>query len=523
MRYQVGGSLRSDDPTYVTREADEQLYASLKAGHFCYVFNSRQMGKSSLLQRTSYRLKEEGHSCVYLDMTRLGIEDTTPEQWYKGIIISLLYTLKLESQIDFQRWWEMQAGISYVQKLHIFFEDILLPNFKSDSLRNGKAKRIFIFIDEIDSLLSLSFPINDFFAWIRQCYNLRPHNSNFERLGFALFGVASPSDLIADKRRTPFNLGKAIELQGFGLHEATPLLLGLEEVVSQPQAILQEVIYWTGGQPFLTQKLCDLITEVAFETTAGMISLPPGTEALWVEQLVRSQIIQNWQSQDEPEHLRTIRDRLLFDEQQAGRLLGIYQQVLQAEEAGEAGCTGEEFFPPPLCPSAPEPLHSVLTDDSREQTQLLLSGLVERHNDSLKIKNPIYRNVFNAQWVLRQLDNLRPYSQTFNAWVASGYKDESRLLRGQALKNTQNWALGKSLSDLDYQFLAASVEYDRREVQMALEAARAKEVEARLVQEKRPALLQRYLLVAVSIGLLVSSSLGIGTFLLYHQTRQSET
>jgi hypothetical protein len=84
--------------------------------------------------------------------------------------------------------------------------------------------------------------------------------------------------------------------------------------------------------------------------------------------------------------------------------------------------------------------------------------------------------------VLRQLDNLRPYSQTFNAWVASDYKDESRLLRGQALKDAQNWALGKSLSDLDYQFLAASVEYDRREVQMALEAARAKEVEARLVQ-----------------------------------------
>ncbi|OYE03312.1 AAA-like domain-containing protein [Nostoc sp. 'Peltigera membranacea cyanobiont' 232] len=513
MRYQVGGSLRSDDPAYVIRQADEKLYTSLKAGDFCYVFNSRQMGKSSLLQRTSYRLRQKGYSCVYLDMTTLGSEDTTPEQWYKGIIISLFYALNLVEKVKFKQWWGMQAGLSSVQKLHQFVEEVLLPNTKSE--------RIFIFIDEIDSLLGLGFPVSDFFAWIRHCYNQHAHNPNFQRLGFTLFGVASPSDLISDKHRTPFNIGTAIDLHGFQLHESTPLLKGLEEVITQPEAVLQEILYWSGGQPFLTQKLCQLIVHTALETSNRKIDLPPETEASWVEEFVRSQIIQHWEAKDDPEHLRTIRDRLLFNEHRAGRLLGLYQRVLQSEEAGEQGSrgAGEKSFPLCVFPRVPD--LCVPTDDSQEQTELLLSGLVEKHNGYLKIKNPIYQNVFNAEWAIKQLDNLRPYSQTFNSWVASSFKDESRLLRGQALKDTQNWAQGKSLSDLDYQFLAASLECERREVQTALEAARAKEVEARLEQEKKTAKLQRFLLIAVCIGLLVSCCLGIGSFLLYRQALQS--
>ena len=93
-------------------------------------------------------------------------------------------------------------------------------------------------------------------------------------------------------------------------------------------------------------------------------------------------------------------------------------RVLLAEEAdsetikewkSQGVVSGNDEFPS-------SPYLSVPTDDSREQTELLLSGLVEKHNGYLQVKNPIYRSVFNAQWVVRQLDNLRLYSQTFNAW-----------------------------------------------------------------------------------------------------------
>ncbi|MBD2091564.1 AAA-like domain-containing protein [Microcoleus sp. FACHB-1515] len=488
MRYQAGGSLRSDDPTYVIRQADDRLYHALRDGEFCYVLNSRQMGKSSLLQRTSARLQAEGCACAYLDITQLGSETITPKQWYRGIITVLFHDLNLSDRIDLKQWWQEQADLSSIQQLHQFVEEVLLPNVD---------RRIFIFVDEIDSLLSLSFPVNDFFAWIRHCYEQRVRSPEFDRLGFALFGVATPSDLIADKRRTPFNIGTAIELHGFQLYEATPLLTGLESHISQPKAVLREILRWTNGQPFLTQKLCQLALQSAWEAADGKLNLPPGTEAFWIEQLVRSCILQNWESQDEPEHLRTIRDRLLFDQQRAGRLLGIYQQILQAEDAIEA-------------------------DDSLEQTQLLLTGLLEKHQGFLHVKNLIYRSIFNEKWVAKQLDNLRPYSQALNAWVASDFQDESRLLRGKALQETRDWTQHKSLSDLDYKFLAASQELERREAQQRWEADRLKAVETRLKIEKKIASLQRFLLAAVCIGLVVSISLGVGSFGQYRQAIESE-
>jgi hypothetical protein len=294
----------------------------------------------------------------------------------------LFHKLNLTERVNFESWCEQQSELDPVQRLYQFVEQVLLREIQNN--------RIFIFIDNINSLLSLNFPVNDFFVWIRYCYEQQAHNPNFKRLGFALFGVASPYNLIIDQHCTPFNIGQAIELYDFQLHEAMPLLEGLEEVVSQPQAILLHIIYWTRGQPFLTQKLCQLVVQVALESYKATITIPNGAEGYWVEQLVRSRIIQHWEFQDEPEHLRTIRDRLVFNEHKAEKLLNIYQRVLQVEELRNS-----------------DPIENLIpADNSEEQKELLLSGLVENYKGYLRVKNPIYRHVFNPQWVSRQLENL---------------------------------------------------------------------------------------------------------------------
>jgi hypothetical protein len=105
-----------------------------------------------------------------------------------------------------------------VQRFSKFLEEELLQSI---------AGSVVIFVDEIDSVLSLSFNLDDFFAVIRECYNRRADRPDYNRLTFALIGVATPSDLIQDKRRTPFNIGHSVELNGFQLQEAQPLSQGL--------------------------------------------------------------------------------------------------------------------------------------------------------------------------------------------------------------------------------------------------------------------------------------------------------
>ena len=496
MRYQIGGTLTNYDPTYVVRQADEDLYQQLQAGEFCYVFNTRQMGKSSLLVRTKKRLHQEGHYCLTLDMSNVGTEMITPQQWYKGILGELVSGLQVHqpfefSMMDLQAWWQQQGDMPLVQRLSRFLSDVLLKQLPQ--------QRLFIMVDEIDSVLALPFAVDDFFALVRHCYNQRALNPDFQRITFALFGVATPTDLIQDKTRTPFNIGHAVTLHGFSMAEAVHLADGMAVGSRGPKTVLKAILNWTGGQPFLTQKLCQLVSQQPSETAASSTLSDPD----WVAQIVHEQIIDHWESQDEPEHLRTICDRILRQEDLAGRLLSIYQQILAT--------------------SQPESLESpVSADNSLEHTELLLAGLVVRDRGQLSIKNPIYKAVFNLAWVQQQLQTLRPYAQLFNAWQGSDSTDSSRLLRGKALAEAQQWATDKRLGDADYQFLRASETLEREEAQQKFEIAQAKEVKARLVQEQRASKLQRSLLGAVSLGMVGAIGLSVVAFWQSRRAFQNE-
>jgi len=427
--YQAGGSLPPGAPTYVLRQADTVLFEELTAGNYCYVLNSRQMGKSSLRVHTMRRLRDAGISCASVDLVPIGTQSVTPEQWYAGLIRLLSSGLGLTTHTRLNAWWQERSLLTPVQRFNEFLEYEVLGTIRS---------QVVLFVDEIDSLLSRGQLADDFFALVRYCYNARADNPSFCRLTFSLFGVADPSELISDKNRTPFNVGRAVQLTGFALPEAGPLASGLGNITPDPMGVLREVLAWTGGQPFLTQKVCKLLTQ-------ENMRIEPGSESRAVSAVVGEHIVKEWEVKDEPEHLKTIRNRILLSPgRRTARLLSIYRIVL---ERGSVGA-----------------------DDSPEQMELRLSGLVVERSGCLQVYNPIYAQVFNLSWVEKELASLRPYAEGLNAWLTTSKTDDSRLLRGNALEEAEAWSAGKGLGQEDYEYLAASKDLQNREIQVALEA-----------------------------------------------------
>src|ERR671932_1942472 len=141
---------------------------------------------------------------------------------------------------------------------------------------------------------------------------------------------------------------------------------GLKEKSQNYKKLLTEVLKWTAGQPLLTQKLCQLIVE-------SSDSPPVGEEAEWFDNLVHHQLIEKWESLPELEHLRTIRDRLLRRNQRSVKLLKLYQRILRQEV--------------------------VVANDTPEQNELRLLGLVVKQQGKLKPHNRVYEAIFNQTWV----------------------------------------------------------------------------------------------------------------------------
>jgi WD40 repeat protein len=350
-----GGTVPLGSPSYVERTADSALLEALYARKFCYVLNSRQMGKSSLCVRTMARLQGCGVRPAFIDLTKIGGRNVTPAQWYAGLLVETGRALGLRAEM--LRKWQEDSELSPMQRFFSALRDVALERLDAP---------VVIFIDEIDATRSLSFSADEFFAGIREAYNRRVQDPAFERLTFCLLGVAVPGDLIADTTTTPFNIGERIVLADFTESEAMPLAAGLG---ANGADLLRRILYWTHGHPFLTQSLA---------ASAG--ARDDVRTAADVDRLVAELLFQA-KSRDTNINLADVGNRILGgapDPEQAARyradILSLYESVWKGRE--------------------------VFDDESNRLAAILkLSGVVRVEDRRLELRNRIYERVFDRAWI----------------------------------------------------------------------------------------------------------------------------
>lgn len=393
------------DQLYISREADEQLYALLLENEFCCVLDPRQSGKSSLKVRTMLRLLAAGIDVVSVDVSDVVVHATDDRTFFRSVSEMMAERLDL-MEVHAAAWAAPETTISgWMKFLAGAHEAIRRPAV--------------VFIDEIDRALVGSegkLRLDDLFTSIRSVYNKRAEDPTWRRLTFCIVGVARRQDLIANDQSTPYNIGKDVRLGPFTREQLGSVVPLLAERHGNPEAMLDRILYWTDGHPYPTMVMLD----------ACRLSAPADAEpAALVDRLLQQRFIDQ-----EDEHLTDMERRMRNARARLPTIVDLYRRVV---EFGKVPYQGQD------------PVHDTLR----------LTGLVSRRGITgaeLVPRSRLVLRLYGREWVEAQAGR-RPFAELIADWLERG-RPVGLLPRGERLRDLIDWeAHAKDVSPEESEFV----------------------------------------------------------------------
>ncbi len=148
-----------------------------------------------------------------------------------------------------------------------------------------------------------------------------------------------------------------------------------------PERITQRLIDWTGGQPFLTYQLYELLIQGPISSWAIPDQPLPDShpvfdrDARWVDQYMQTQLIKNCRDPELVRHLREICKCMIHDPRSV-QMLKLYRRLL----AGRQPRVNLRNY---------------------VQLRLVQSGLAKVDGEYLALSNRFYGEVFDHRWLAR--------------------------------------------------------------------------------------------------------------------------
>lgn len=419
VRFRAGGVLRPGD-LYVRRVIDDIALQLLSSGEIVLALGSRQTGKSSLLRQLQRQLSPT-HQVAFISLDTLTTTDDA-SQFAESLVDALLTALSVPDA-------EREATVTTLRPL--------APGLRIERVFDVVAARgtkpIVMMFDEVDSTQRLPKAVaSDFWVSCRSVW--QKHD---QRVTFAFFGVMDPDLTAHDRERTPFNVGERLSLdelprEHFDLEQ-------LRALSDDPAQFLDEVLHWTGGHPYLTQRIFVAREQTKSAPVSKLVEDLFFRDGLTSDSCLRS--VDNQfrgstvaRAEEDVLHLAASRD----DDREIGEMLALYQRVRRKEL-----------------------VHELPAD--RVKRRLALAGLTTARQPTsnaprvLAPRNLVFERVFDEAWIKQKLDALsRPLLDQTLRWIASG-RDDSDLLRGAALDLAEKHiASTTDVTDDERQFVAAS-------------------------------------------------------------------
>lgn len=242
--YIAGSSLPLDSSVYIERDADFKCQSYLRQQKYIRIIEPRQQGKTSLAIRLHQKLNFDSSCFSYIDAE--GLSSDSEMHWYNDLSYRLV--AELNNHIPLAN-----LAINFPQNSsdwrgYLFEICRILKREKGDNWSWN------IVVDETGSI-----PPDwgeKFFCILREIHNIRHITPGIKNISFIFMGAFNPNQMIRNKNNSPFNVAEPVYLNDLDIGQLKVLVKFLNLESDIHTEITNRLYYWTGGQPYISQKIC---------------------------------------------------------------------------------------------------------------------------------------------------------------------------------------------------------------------------------------------------------------------------